>query len=151
MSIRKHLQSIALIARTPALLYRVRTYFGLGAGHLFRELRLRRLGQADIVLCLLRIGTRLARRAVEALVGRPIIVAPACRFTYRVNGARPTVGRQPVITRVEPMPVLRKSTRIAECYKEFRVGRTRDQLLARGVSRGDIARAVRRGWIALAT
>jgi hypothetical protein len=32
---------------------------------------------------------------------------------------------------------------------EFKVGRTREQLLARGVSRGDIRRAVRRGIITM--
>jgi len=148
--LRKHLQSLALIVRTPALLYRVRRYFNLGTEHLFVALRRAGLGQADVVLCLLKIGTQRARRIAEALIGKPITVAPACRFTYSVNGHAPRIGRQPVITWViDEFPVLRMS-RLVRCLHEFRVGRTREQLMRRGVTKGDIGRAVRRGWIALA-
>lgn len=148
--LRRHLQSIALIDRVPALEYRVRRYFELGSRNLFVELRDARLCQADIVLCLLRINTSTARRVVESLVGRPIVVSRACRLMWHINSQRPRVMRQPVITWVCPRNPCRNSTRIGASFAEFKVGRTRQQLLMRGVSRGDIRRAVRRGWIVMA-
>lgn len=150
MSLRKHLQSIAAIDQNPALKYMVRTYFDLGSERLSVALRRAGLGQADLVLCLLRLRLPSARRMAESLIGHPITVAPAVKFTWRANGAAPTVGKQPVITWVMRDPPTRRSTRLDQCFAEFRVGRTRQQLLARGVSRGDIRRAARRGWIRMA-
>jgi hypothetical protein len=43
--------------------------------------------------------------------------------------------------------VVRRRTRLHACLSEFRVGRTLDQLRMRGVTRGDIKRAMRRGII----
>lgn len=142
--------AIASLQRNcPSLAYRIRVYFGLGSGPLIRSIPRAGLGQADVVLALLRIGTRCARRYVEHIIGRAITVCPSCRLTYPYNRQRPRVSLQPVITWVTPNPPLRCSTKIAACYTEFRVGRTREQLLCRGVSRGDIRRAVRRGWITM--
>lgn len=147
MALRKHLQGLALITRIPALEYRVRQYFALGSDHLFVELRLAGLHQADVVLALMRIGTNAARRIAESLIGRSITVAPACKFLWRVNGALPSVGRQPMITWVTPkFPALRAS-KLAKVVCEFRVGRTLEQLRNRGVTRWDIRRAAARGWI----
>lgn len=147
MALRKHLQSLALIARNPALLYKVRRYFGLDSTHLFIALRRKKLCQADIVLCLMKIGGEAARRIAESLIGKSIIIGPACKFLWKVNGAKPSIGRQPMITWViKKFPVLRKS-KIAQCFSEFRVGRTREQLMNRGVTRGDIRRAMKKRWI----
>ena len=151
MPLRKHLQSIALITRIPSLLYRVRRYFALSSGHLFIALRRRKLGQADLVMCLMSIGTEAARRVTECLIGRSITIGPACLLKYSHNTEHPTIGRQPVITRVSARPKIKARSRLARAFDEFRVGRTREQLLSRGVSRGDIRRAQRRGWIQLAT
>lgn len=133
--------------RCPALAYKLRRYFNLGSGPLIVSLYRAGLGQADVVLALLKINSDCARRAVERLVGRPITVCPSCLLIYDYNRSRPKLGSQPVITWVMRSPPLRSSTKIAACYPEFRVGRTREQLVCRGVSRGDIRRAVRRGWI----
>lgn len=145
--LRRHFAAIAAISRTPSLDYRVRQYFAVGAGHLIRELR--HLSQADVVLCLISINSQRAREIIESLIGRPITVAPACRLAWGFNKQMPSVSRQPVITWVKDaygVP-LRRGTRLALCYPEFKCGRTLQQLRQRGVSRGDIRRAVQRGWI----
>lgn len=145
--LRRHLPAIATIVRVPALEYRVRRYFGLGSGPLLVELRRAGLCQADIVLCLLRAGTPRSREIIEKIVGRPITVAAACRLVWNHNSQAPTVRRQPIITWVCSDATLRRGTRIAAAFTEFRVGRTLEQLRVRGVSKGDLRRAMRRGWI----
>jgi hypothetical protein len=133
-------------------MYRVRRYFSLDSGHLFRALRRKKLGQADLVMALMKIGTDAARRITECLIGRSIAIGPACLLKWSHNTERPTIGRQPVITRViAHRPKIKARSRLAQVFDEFRVGRTRAQLLSRGVSRGDIRRAQKRGWIQLAT
>lgn len=149
MSLRRHLQVIAVVNRTPALLYRLRRYFKLRSEPLVLALSRRGLGQADLVLALLRIGTRTARHVVERLIGHPITVAPACLLRYHVNGHAPRVARQPVITHVVPKCPARKS-KLATYFAEFKVGRTLSQLAARGVTRRVLRTAERRGWIQLA-
>lgn len=146
--LRKHLAAVAAVDQTPALKYRVRQYFDLPRGSLFTALR--GFSQADLVLCLLRIGTPRSRRIVEALVGRPIIIGPACRFVYYYNKQNPSLRRQPVVVFVDPDAIIRGKSRLAKCMAEFKVGRTRDQLLQRGVRNGDIRRAVARGIVRMA-
>lgn len=128
----------------------MRQYFRLGGEPFLQALRRAGLGQADIVLCMMRINTRRSREIAEALIGRPITVAQACRLTWQSNTQRPTVRRQPVITWICPDVSIRRRTRLAAAFQEFRVGRTREQLMSRGVSRGDLRRAIRRGWIRMA-
>jgi hypothetical protein len=146
--LRKHLQSLSVIDQTPALNYRVRRYFQLGTAHLFRELRSRGLGQADIVLCMIHLNTEWARRVVSVLIGKPIEIGPPCLRDYHVPP--PMMPRPPVIDWVMPNIPVRNSTRLGDSVIEFRVGRTREQILQRGVSRADWDRALRRGWIHLA-
>lgn len=145
--IRRHFPAIAAISGTPSLDYRVRQYFSVGATPLIRELR--HLSQADIVLCLLTINTQRAREIIESLIGKAIVVGPGCRLGWSFNKQSPSVGRQPIITWVKDayLVPLRNGTRLAMCYPEFKCGRTLQQLRQRGVSRGDIGRAVKRGWI----
>lgn len=145
--LRRHFPAIAAIDNAPALAYRVRQYFALPSGPLIRTTR--GLSQADLVICLLSINTQRARDIVATLIGKPITVAPACRFHWSFNRQRPTVGRQPVITWVEDCAnvPLRRGTRLALSYPEFKCGRTLQQLRQRGVSRGDVRRALQRGWI----
>lgn len=145
--LRRHLPAIAAMDRTPSLSYRVRQYFGLGSRPLIRECT--HLSQADIVLCLLTINSQRAREIIGSLVGKPITVAPACRLQWGFNKQSPSVSRQPVITWVKDaceVP-LRRGTRLALSYPEFKCGRTLQQLRQRGVSRGDLRRAMQRGWI----
>lgn len=145
--LRRHLTAIAAVTKTPALEYRVRRYFALGSGHLIHEMSRARLSQADVVLCLVRMGTPRARRIAESLIGRPITVAPACRLTWSQNTQRPNVGRQPVITHVEDNILLRRGTRLHRLLPELKCGRTLQQLQVRGVTRGDVRRAMRQGII----
>jgi hypothetical protein len=147
--LRPHLASIAAIDQCPALKYRVRTYFDLPSGSLFAALR--GYSQADIVLALMRFNTPRSRSIVESLIGRPITVGPACRFVYSFNKQNPTLRRQPVITWVCGEPNIRSKSRLAVLYPEFKIGRTRDQLIQRGLRTGDIKRAVSRGLVRLAT
>jgi hypothetical protein len=149
--LRRHLPAIAAITRAPSLEYRVRRYFDLDSSPLIASCRHAGLSQADLVLCLVRIGTPRARVIVESLINKPIHIAPACRLTWSYNKQEPSVRRQPMITRVMDMRgvPLRRGTRLALCYPEFKCGRTLQQLQMRGVSRGDIRRAVKRGWISV--
>lgn len=159
MSLRAHLPVIAhLDHRCPAIAYLLRVHFALPSSPpLIVALSSSSHDQADLVLALLRISsapnlsatlvTR-ARSVIAALVGHPIIICPPYQrsITFYSNSSR-SRSRSPIITYVQPDPPLRRSTGIADAYREFRLGRTRQQLLCRGVSRGDIRRATRRGWI----
>jgi hypothetical protein len=147
--LRRHLVAISAITSHPSLAYRVRQYFALGSRPLLVELSRACLCHADIVLCLIRIGTKHARRIAESLIGKPITIGPACRFVYPSNRSSPLVKTQATIARVLENISVRRRTRLFMCMPEFKVGRTREQLLARGVSRGDIRRAVRRGIITM--
>jgi hypothetical protein len=146
--LRKHLAAIAAIDQNPALKYRVRRYFDLPRGSLFAALM--DYSQADLVLCLVRIGTTRSRSIAESIIGKPITIGPACRFVYSFNKQTPSVRRQPVIVYVCPNPDLRHKSRLAVMYREFKVGRTKDQLLQRGVRMADIRRAERRGLVRIA-
>jgi hypothetical protein len=94
-------------------------------------------------------NTETSRAIAESLIGRPIAVLPACRLSWSFNKQTPSVSTQPTITHVKSIGEvpLRRGTRLALCYAEFKRGRTLQQLQMRGVSRGDIRRAMKRGWI----
>ena len=147
--LKRHLPALAAIDQVPALSYRVRRYFELGSGLLIHELPRASLSQADIVLCLMSINTDRSRAIAESLVGKPITIYPACKLTWGFNKQTPSVSTQPTITYVKSLGEvpLRRGTRLAMCYAEFKRGRTLQQLQMRGVSRGDIRRAMKRGWI----
>ena len=147
--LRRYLVAIAAITIHPSLEYRVRRYFGLGSLPLLMELSRARLCHADIVLCLLRQNTRHSRRLVESLIGRPITIGPSCRLVWPDNRQVPLIRTQPTVSMVRDGVLVRRKTRLALCLPEFKVGRTRDQLLMRGVTIGDIKRAVRRGIITM--
>ena len=147
--LRRHLSALAAITRYPSLVYRVRQYFALGSRPLLIELRCAALCQADVVLALVRIGTKHARTIAESLIGRQITIGPACRFVYNHNRSTPLVRTQPTINRVLDLTNCRAKSRLARCVPEFRLGRTWDQLIARGVRRGDIKRAVRKGMFTM--
>lgn len=109
----------------------------------------RGLGQADVVLALLR--ARLvpgARAHVEALIGHGIQVGPPCLLYYRTNGP-PRVKRVVVrVTAVVPEnprtePLARRR------FEEFRVGRTEEQLMARGITRRELTWVRKQGWVSM--
>ena len=147
---RKHLVTLALINRDKRLAARVRIYFSLKRGTLAPLFRKSKLGQADLVLCLLRFGDKQSLDFVERLVGRPIKYGPSFRLTYPKNGT-PTsrVDTSPRVTFVVPNNPRLGSTKAHDRFQEIKVGRTVKQLRARGVTRRDINKAVRRGWIQL--
>lgn len=147
--LRRHLAALSAITRTPSLLYRVRQYFSLDSGPLLTALRRAALCQADIVLALIRIGTKRARVIAESLIGKPITIGPGCRLVYDHNRQLPLVRTQRTICRVADAPFARSKSRLHACLPFFQIGRTWDQLLARGVRRGDIRRAIRRGIITM--
>lgn len=120
----------------------------------------RRLGQADLVLSLLHIRDsassadrrRVLSFYVHRLVGRPILVGESCLLRYRVNGHAPTIlrtrdPRDRKITWVLETNPRQPSTDAHLRWSEFRVGRSVAQLRTRGVTRRDLRRAVRKGWI----
>jgi hypothetical protein len=147
--LRRHLPALAAIDSTPALAYRVRRYFDLPSGLLIHTLTSAGLSQADVVLCLMSVNSDRSRAIAESLVGRPIQILPACKLSWGFNKQTPSVSTQPTITYVKSLGEvpLRRGTRLALCYAEFKRGRTLQQLQMRGVSRGDIRRAMKRGWI----
>jgi hypothetical protein len=145
--LRRHLAALAAITKYPSLVYRVRQYFFLDSSPLLVALRRAGLCQADVVLALSRIGTRAARTIAEGLIGKSITIGPSCKFVYNYNRARPLIHTQPTISRVLDLSGCRAKSRLSLCLPHFQVGRTLEQLTARGVRRGDIKRAVRRGMI----
>jgi hypothetical protein len=108
------------------------------------------LGQADLVLALLR-GPPTLHAAAEALVGRPIVrlppVMPKPLPKLPPPPETPLADRRKVLA-VAPNPRL-PTTPAFHRYREVRVGRTVAQLLRRGVTRKDVREAVRNGWVRL--
>jgi hypothetical protein len=152
-----HCTTIAALGRDKPLRYLIRDYFSLPkTTALMPALLARRLGQADLVLCLLRLrdGHPALRESAEGyitrLVGHPILYGPPCLLHYRSNGA-PSVGadRSPRISWVNPTNPRLPRTEAFLRWPEYRVGRTESQLRSRGVTRRDFRRAIRRGWIKL--
>lgn len=138
-------------SRVPALLrLRVLNYFGLPnlRGNLAAMLHERGLCQADLVLCLLRIGggDRDARTLIARLVGHPILVCPPCLRGWK----RPPRSRMDrgdlVITWVGKNKFL-NSTGRRERFAMLRPGMTLSQYRARGGRRRDIREALRNGTV----
>jgi len=116
---------------------------------LFYALNAHGCDQADLVLCLLRINSATALRHVETLIGKPI---EYCKPVYRwqavpVNRAE-LPGDQRRVLHVVQQPKLKSGRRSwLRHYHLLREGMTIEQLLRRGVTRGDIRLAIKRGWI----
>ena len=143
-----HAQTVCTLdRRSPDLADMVRSYFRLQPHlSLFYSLRTARLGQADLVLCLLRTPHPHARAYVEQLVGRPIAVLPCVRLLYPVNG-KPRVQTPRITWVAKCNPRKPKSAAAARFAEVFKPGRTLEQARARGATTRDVRWAVRRGWI----
>jgi hypothetical protein len=153
--LRKHMATMIKMNRYPLLKELIRQYFDLPAGiALTPALYQRGLGQADLVLCLLRTDHFMAREFVAMLIGHPIIIGPPCLLHYRTNGASPTV-RHPTglmdrrITYVAPSNPRQPRTEAYLRWQDFRAGRTPRQVMTRGSTKRDVRRALRMGWIRL--
>lgn len=155
--LRRHSLVIAMMNRDRTTNMLLRDYFDLPrTPTLMATLLARRLGQADLVLALLRLRDQRTRHRhlfgsyVELLVGHPIAVGPRCLLLYPTNTSRPTVVRSKDdrrLTYVCPGNPRAPQTEAALRWCEFKVGRSVGQLLIRGVTQRDIRRALREGWI----
>ncbi len=152
-----HARTVARLNNDTGLKYLIRDYFSLPrTTALMPALLSRALGQADLVLCLLRLrdahaGVRLACEAhITALVGHPISIGPGCLLRYRDDGRlHVALDRTPRITYVVPVNPRQPHTDAYLRWPEYRVGRSIAQLRVRGVKPKDIRTATRRGWIRL--
>src|SRR6266403_1894582 len=108
-----HHTAIARLGANRDLKYLVRDYFSLAKHQaLMPAMLARSLGQADLVLCLLRLRDahhhRSLRASIEAyitmLVGHPIAIGPSCLRRYHDKVKPPPVAldRTPRITFVTP-------------------------------------------------
>ncbi len=155
--LRKHAAIIARINADAQIKQKLLAYFDIPpTPYLTPALYQRGLGQVDLVLALLRTqGTRelvvRARGHIEALVGRPIVVGPPCLLSYPRNGSpqvsRVVSGVDRKIIFVVPGNPRQPNTTAALRWCEFKPGRTVSQLRSRGVTKRDIRRATRMGWI----
>ncbi len=152
-----HARTVARLNNNPGLKYLIRDYFSMPrTTALMPALLSRALGQADLVLCLLRLrdahaGVRLACEAhITALVGHPISIGPGCLLRYRDDGRlHVALDRTPRVVWVTPGNPRKPNTDAYPRWCEYRVGRSTAQLRTRGVKPKDIRLARRRGWIRL--
>jgi hypothetical protein len=162
MIVKRHLRTVTLMNRDPLTSFLVRDYFDLPRRETLTWCLLsRRLGQADLVLCLLRLRDgramrddhhRLLSYYIRRLVGRPILVGEPCLLRYRSNGSaprttRPTTSADRRLAWVNPTNPRHPGTEAHLRWMEFKPGRTVAQLRARGITRRDLRRAERLGWV----
>lgn len=155
MLLHKHHRTVARLNQSKPIKYLIRDYFALPtATALMPAMLAARLGQADLVLCLLRL--RDAHRAVAkplelhiaALVGHPITSCPACLLAYRTGPTKVVRSRdQRRILHVVSDNPRQPGTDAHLRWCEYRVGRTLGQLYVRGVSKRDVRRAIINDWI----
>ena len=99
---------------------------------------------ADVVLALLR-DDRI--EAAEEIVGRKVQRLPDdSRLSPKPLPPHAEHARAQRVVRVSRNPMLPTTPAFLR-YKEFKVGRTKDQLMARGVTHRDIRKAVQRGYV----
>lgn len=154
--LRKHAAAMAKLTADKTLKSLVCDYFNLTPRNraLTPLLYQRGLGQADLVLALLRIEHPRSRHYIGLLIGHPITIAPPCllRYNLHVNTARPSTTRpsrvdNAKITYVQDTNPRQPGTESHLRWPWFQVGRTVAQLRVRGVKRRDIAKAIDFGWI----
>lgn len=153
-----HHAAVARMGINRDLKYLVRDYFSLSRTQaLMPALLTAKLGQADLVLCLLRLRDAHAHRNLRAsiesyitmLVGHPICVGPGCLLRYKTSAPRAVLDRSPRITFVATDNPRQPNTEAFLRWPEYRVGRTTAQLRSRGIKPKDIRLARRNGWIRL--
>lgn len=159
--LRRHCLAISLINRDPLTSFLVRDYFDLPrSSTLYAALKDKSLGQADVVLCLLRLRDaqpmpdrkRLLSFYIARLVGRPIAIGMPCLLHYRVNGHAPVIAAPPTpaerrVAWVTPTNPRQPGTVAHQRWRDIKVGRTVAQLRIRGITRRDLRKAERRGWL----
>lgn len=150
----RHYKTVARLAANHSLKYLVRDYFGLPVATALMPAMLDKgLGQADLVLCLLRIrdAHKTMRHAVEehitSLIGQAIQACPSCLLHYNPPSKITRSPDDRRLVHVTPVNPRQEGTDAHMRWCEYRVGRTIGQLIIRGVTKRDIRRAVRNGWI----
>jgi hypothetical protein len=146
----RYLTAVAFVDREPSVSIRVRVDLDLPHVPMPYALQLRGLGQADLILSLLRLNTARSIALVERILGRPITHCPGVHLAWRVNG-RPLARRSPVIVAVVPNPRKPNTTAHVRFAHAFACGRTLEQAMARGARKRDVRGALRRGWITVET
>jgi hypothetical protein len=123
-----------------------------GRDSLFQALDESGHDQADLVLCLLRVNTKLSLRHAERIVGRRIKHCPPALQGFRpipLRSRDSDVDRRPVL-RVVAVPQLPSGRRPwLRHWHLFKVGLTVDQLRRRGVTSRDLRLVQRRKWVTL--
>lgn len=103
------------------------------------------LGQADLVLCLLRINTREALRLAERVVGKRITICPPCLRFARARPPRALPGKdERVITWVGENKF---NGGRAHRFSLLRPGMLLSQYVARGGRKRDVRVALSRGLV----
>jgi hypothetical protein len=100
--------------------------------------------KTDIALALLRIRAPGAREAAEQLIGVKVKVLPSGVPPWPPKPV--TKVQRKTLVRRAPNPCARSSSAWKR-YEEMRVGMTRDQILARGISTRDLCDWTRKGAI----
>jgi hypothetical protein len=151
-----HHQTIAQLSSHRDLKYLIKDYFQLPRTKaLMPALLAKRLGQADLVLFLLRIYDthptqgQAAEDFIARFIGHPILIGPRCLSRYRDPHPYTKIDRTPRVVYVSETNPRNPNTDAFLRWPEYRVGRTVAQLVARGVTRRDIRKAVKHGWIKL--
>jgi hypothetical protein len=102
----------------------------------------------DLVLALLRIYSPEALGAAEKLAGRPITKCPPCLPPWPPAPVRPPQGQR-TVTKVARNPCL-PTTPAFQRFRLVRLGLTREQLRARGVTTRDLRLWTRAGHVEFA-
>jgi hypothetical protein len=149
MILARYLPAIAYVDRDPVVSYLVRRDLDLPLGRSMPyALHDHGLGQADLILSLLRINTRGSRLLIERILGRPIMQCQSVLLQWRSNG-RPQVRRQPRISHVVANPRKPNTDAYRRFERSFKKHFTIEQCRSRGARQRDVRGALRRGWIRL--
>jgi hypothetical protein len=136
--------TVARINRNKSVSLRVRRYFKMNPDEvLWYGLRTRGLWQADLVLCLLRLGCKQSRDHIAELIGHPITVCPAQKRSIPILMKEKKSRVTYVIKNNPRYP----NTGAYERFQIFRAGRTVEECFSRGITPRDYRQAVRHGWI----
>lgn len=145
MILPRYVTAVASVDRDRVVAFLVRRQLGLSGRPMLYALSERGLGQADLVLALLRVGTAPALARVELIVGRPILHCRSQWLRWPVNGV-PRVS-SPRIRAVVSNPRRPNTPAHDRFASAFRPGRTIEECRVHGATKRDIRSASRRGWI----
>jgi len=145
MILPRYFTAVASVDADRVVSFLVRRALRLSRRPMIYALSERGLGQADLVLALLRVGTRPALDLVARVVGRPVLRCPSQYLRWPVNGVpRVVVPRIRLVVDNPRRPNTDAHDRFAAAFRD---GATIEACRARGATRRDVRRALREGWI----